>query len=112
MRGERRPVVWIPSCDPTLGLLAVALVHRCRLPLDRHHLQRSEEQCWVELPPLGQARKVACDLDGHGVNGEAPRSACRRDHEPGSTADQRRQDDVGVSDDDGRQRNRQAPLAR
>jgi hypothetical protein len=55
---------------------------------------------------------VPGELDRDLLGRDAPRTMSSAEHEAGTAADQRGEDDVGVSDDDGRQRNRRAPLAR
>ena len=58
---ECRPIAWVPGRDPVLRLYAPVLIVGRRLPLDRHHLQRGEQQRGIELPLHGEPRDVPRD---------------------------------------------------
>src|ERR1035441_8842531 len=100
------------SCDgaPIEERWAVALASR-RPP--RHGTSRAPAtrrlaSSTAEPSPPSIGREAILSTSG----GDAPRRVRGGDDEAGATADQRREDDVRVSDDRGRQRNRRVPLAR
>jgi hypothetical protein len=74
--------------------------------LDRHHLEGGKQLSFIEAALGGEAREMPRDLLGYGL-GRDTRGAVRRgEDEAGAAADQRGEDDVRVSDDFWRQRNR------
>ena len=109
---ECRPIVWVPRRDPVLRLDAAVLIlggrfsTRSASPAARRTATR--DRAPASRRAEGTCRAISTATASHG---ETPGSVSRREHEPGSAADQRGQDDVRVSDDDGWQRNRRAPLA-
>lgn len=110
--GHDRPVVRIAGghAPPRLGaVLGVAVLGD---PLDRKEPEGAQDEIGVEPATLDKRGQVLADLAAHRLGRQATRSPRIAQHEAGAPADQRRQKDVGVSDDDGGQRNRRAPPPR
>lgn len=102
-KGDGRPVLAVAPGHAPLGLFAFGLVDGRGLPVDRHNAECREEETGVEPTSPGQRGQMLGDLLGHLLGGEADLTGGRGKDDAGTPADQRRQDDVRVSDDDGRQ---------
>jgi hypothetical protein len=107
--GDGRPIVGIARSAELLGVLGAVVVFGRGPPLDRHDLECGEQQRGVQAALLPQAWDVTGDLEG--VGGGAAWRVRGGDDDPRAAADQRREDDVGVNDDGGWQRDRRGPRA-
>jgi hypothetical protein len=77
---DGRPVVGVAVCDALLGLLTMVVVLACGLPVDRHDLERCEQQRRVEAALGCKAGNVPGDLGDDGLCGDASRSMRGGDH--------------------------------
>jgi hypothetical protein len=82
VRGRRWASRRVAGGDALLGVVAAVVVVRRGLPLDRHDLQRGEEQRGLQAALVGEAWDVPGDLDGDAIGGDAARRVRRRDDEP------------------------------
>jgi len=73
-KGDGRPVLEIVAGHPPLGLLTLGLIDGWRLPVDRHHTERREEETRIEPPSPRQCGHVLGDLLGHRMRGETGRT--------------------------------------
>ena len=69
-------------------------------------LRAAKKEAGVERAPRRERGEVFGNLLGNSLGGDARWTARGGEHETSSTADQRSENDVRVSDDDARQRNR------
>lgn len=105
-KGDGRPVLGVAPGHALLGLLTFGLVDGWRLPVDGHDTECREEKTGVEPPSPGQRGQMLGDLLGHRLGSETGGTGGGREDDACTPADERREDNVRVSDDGGRQRNR------
>jgi hypothetical protein len=85
---DGRPVFGVAVCDALLGLLTMVVVLARGLLVDRHDLERCEQQRRVEAALGCKAGNVPGDLSGDGLRGEAAWSVWGGDHQASTAADE------------------------
>jgi hypothetical protein len=85
---DGRPVVGIAGSDALFGLLTVVLVLARGLPVDRHDLERREQQRRVQVALGCEAGDVTGYLSRDDVCRDASWSVRGGDHQAGTAADE------------------------